>query len=114
MTRWLSAPSWSAAKSGLLLAAAVFAAAFAAVWVTRDVSPIAAVWPVNAVIVAALMRATPRRRPFLLACAFAANVAANLQARGCEVLVCGVVGDDVAGRQLIAPQRPQVELPKTR
>jgi signal transduction histidine kinase/integral membrane sensor domain MASE1/CheY-like chemotaxis protein len=60
------------------LGAAVFVLAALSTWFTHVAGQVAAVWPANAIAVAALLRASDRDRWFLLAGAFAGNALANL------------------------------------
>ncbi len=60
------------------LAVAVFAAASTSILLTRDYTEVSAVWPVNAITLALLLRRDRRDWPRLLAAAYAANALANM------------------------------------
>ena len=67
--------------SALLLVSAIFGLlAWGGVALTRDEGRIAVVWLANAFLVAVILRSEPKRIPYYLAGAFAANVAVNLLA----------------------------------
>ncbi len=61
----------------LALAGAVFLSAALSIYLTRDTTTIAAVWPVNAIILAVLICYSRRYWPALLIISYAANMLAN-------------------------------------
>src|ERR1700750_279615 len=70
------APGALISARGLGVAVSVLAAL--STWFTRVTSHVAVVWPANAIVVAALLRAPDKDRWGLLLGAFAGNVLANL------------------------------------
>ena len=66
------------ALESALLAAAVFGAASLSIGLTRDLTEIAAVWPVNAIVLATILQRDRSQWPHLLATAYLANACANL------------------------------------
>jgi signal transduction histidine kinase/DNA-binding NarL/FixJ family response regulator len=116
MERTLSARSETADFLALRLFAlgvSVFCTAFVSILLTRDQTEVAAVWPVNAIILSAIILSERRAWPWLLAFAYLGNFAANVEAGNgwfmatfasaaniVEVLICiGILGTASIGGQ---------------
>jgi PAS domain S-box-containing protein len=95
------------------LGVAVFFLALISIELTQANGRVAALWPANAVVVAALLRASDRRWPRVLATGLAANIAASLVAgdplpmaagfsacNGLEILICAGGMRRMVGRSL--------------
>ncbi len=78
MAQALNIAPWRFAASAGGLAAAVFITAAISILLTRDHTEIAAIWPVNAIVLAAIIRQGRRLWAPLLGAAYLANAAANL------------------------------------
>lgn len=80
MDRSLKPPGFLTIAAYASLAAAVFVTALGSILLTRDFTEIAAVWPVNAIVLAAILRREKAHWPLILAVAYVANCAANIVA----------------------------------
>jgi len=120
---WWSGPGFARSVGPILVVALTYGLASSALIFTRDVDRIAAAWPVNAVLVAVLMRSPAHLWPRYLLAGLGGNFLANLHigdtwrlaltlagCNGVEILLCAGLMRRLAGQSIDFSQRASLLL----